>query len=165
MGKFVDLTNQRFGRLFVMCRGEDKFSPNGTQKTMWVCKCDCGNTLMVTSQNLRTGMTESCGCLQKERASESNREDLTGEIFGNLEIIEFSQVKNNRVYWKVRCSCGNIWDVSAGNLTSGAVKSCGCSSKGQGLIDLTGQRYGKLVVKGISENVKIHKSEIGRAHV
>lgn len=38
MGKLIDLTGQRFGRLTVIERAEN--SPNGAAK--WVCRCDCG---------------------------------------------------------------------------------------------------------------------------
>jgi hypothetical protein len=36
------------------------------------CRCECGNSLRVRSQDLREGNTRSCGCLQRERASEAN---------------------------------------------------------------------------------------------
>ena len=29
----------------------------------WLCKCDCGNEVAVSGSNLRTGHTQSCGCL------------------------------------------------------------------------------------------------------
>lgn len=30
---------------------------------LWLCKCQCGNTKIVSGQNLRNGHTSSCGCL------------------------------------------------------------------------------------------------------
>ena len=38
MGKFIDLTGQKFGRLLVLERAENKYG-----RTAWKCKCDCGN--------------------------------------------------------------------------------------------------------------------------
>jgi hypothetical protein len=38
-------------------------------------------------------------------------------------------------YWLCRCGCGNQKSVSAGNLRSGAVASCGCSRKTHGASD------------------------------
>lgn len=63
--KLIDLTGQRFGRLLVIrCVGRD---PEG--RAMWLCKCDCGNETVVHSRHLRTGATQSCGCLIKEAIS------------------------------------------------------------------------------------------------
>lgn len=38
---------------------------------MWLCKCDCGNFLKVSSGNLRSGNTHSCGCYNKQRIKET----------------------------------------------------------------------------------------------
>lgn len=50
---------------------------------MWLCRCDCGNTVKVMGDNLRKGHTSSCGCYAKEVASKVNRKynkyDLSGE--------------------------------------------------------------------------------------
>lgn len=61
MGKFVDLTGQKFGRLTVVERAENK-----GKRTAWLCKCDCGNYLKVKGSSLKNGYTKSCGCLKKE---------------------------------------------------------------------------------------------------
>lgn len=34
----------------------------------WHCKCKCGNEIDVDTRNLNSGHTQSCGCLQKEKA-------------------------------------------------------------------------------------------------
>ncbi len=65
MGNFIDLTNQKFGRLTVIKREENDIR-NCAQ---WLCKCDCGNTIIVSGNHLRTSHTRSCGCLQKEVCS------------------------------------------------------------------------------------------------
>lgn len=62
MSKFIDLTGQRFGRLLVL--GFDK--KDRFRQFMWLCKCDCGNVVSVRGYSLRSGNTQSCGCLQKE---------------------------------------------------------------------------------------------------
>lgn len=62
MGKFIDLTGQRFGRLVVVERGENYVSPQGVKFARWKCKCECGNETTVLGLSLRQGKTQSCGC-------------------------------------------------------------------------------------------------------
>lgn len=64
MGKFIDLTGKRFGRLIVIKRVENNFFG----VLYWLCKCDCGNFKIIRGNNLKSGKTQSCGCLQKEKA-------------------------------------------------------------------------------------------------
>lgn len=65
MGKFIDITGRRFGRLVVISRhGEIK--TRGNRQLVWLCKCDCGKEIIVRGISLRRGLTQSCGCLQKE---------------------------------------------------------------------------------------------------
>lgn len=66
MGAFIDLLGARFGRLTVI--GQDQTKSDA--QAMWICKCDCGNTKVIRSRDLRNGTTRSCGCLQKELARE-----------------------------------------------------------------------------------------------
>ena len=61
MGKKIDLTGQRFGRLVVVREGEPRRYKN-VSRTRWECKCDCGRQRLVDSQSLRQGLTKSCGC-------------------------------------------------------------------------------------------------------
>lgn len=57
----VDLTGQTFGCLRVIeYAGYEK-----SHQSAWVCECECGNTVVVRSDYLRSGHTTSCGHLQK----------------------------------------------------------------------------------------------------
>lgn len=59
---FVDLIGKRFVRLIVIKRvNNDK---NGNLK--WLCKCDCGIEKIIRGGDLKTGKTQSCGCLHRE---------------------------------------------------------------------------------------------------
>jgi len=64
-----DLTGMKFGRLTVLCRAEDRVYKDGRKRIAWNCRCDCGNTKEVLGENLKSGYTKSCGCLQKEKAA------------------------------------------------------------------------------------------------
>ena len=63
MGKFIDLTGQRFGRLTVI---EWVGSCGG--KSLFRCRCDCGSDCIVASTHLRSGHTQSCGCRKRDVA-------------------------------------------------------------------------------------------------
>lgn len=88
MGKFKDLTGQRFERLTVLYKSNDYYiSPKGKKLIKWVCKCDCGNEIITTGNNLNNGSTKSCGCLNDEKrvilgknSKKYNIYDLTGEF-------------------------------------------------------------------------------------
>lgn len=64
----------------------------------------------------------------------SKYENLLGQKFGKLTVLEFAEIKyihtkDARVYWKCQCDCGNIRNISAGRLKNGSAKSCGCLRK------------------------------------
>lgn len=68
MGKFIDLTGQRFGKLTVV--KIDKKSNDGHYK--WLCKCDCGAKKSILGKSLNSGKTKSCGCLIREKTINRN---------------------------------------------------------------------------------------------
>ena len=57
--KILDLTGQRFGMLTAL----SVCGRNASKLKLWMCVCDCGNIKAVSSHDLRTGNTKSCGCL------------------------------------------------------------------------------------------------------
>lgn len=133
----IDLTNQTFGRLTVLYRDIEAEKLKKDRHAIWKCKCECGNEVSVVGKDLRTGKTQSCGCLQKERTSKSNSNQLIGQRFGKLTVIKQLPSKNSRTYWECQCDCGNIKEVCARELMSGDTKSCGCLfSKGEHKIAL-----------------------------
>jgi len=79
-------------------------------------------------------------------AANNRRQDLVGKRFGKLTVLEYDRGKQK---WKCRCDCGNHTYKTTGHLNTDAV-SCGCRRKQ----DLTGKRFGKLVVLEKSENRK-----------
>lgn len=152
MGKFIDLTGQVFGRLTVIERDNSVSKNKGAY---WICQCECGNIVSVKSYSLRSGITKSCGCFNKEINSRPKEITyMVGRKFGKLTVLErygthITKGGQKKPTWLCRCDCGNEKIATSQDLKSGHVKSCGCMStkqKGDGLIDLTGQRFGKLVV-------------------
>lgn len=66
MGKFQDLTGQRFGLLTVLKRVESHRQPNGHLCTKWQCRCDCGKETITGTRELKKGTAISCGCTRKK---------------------------------------------------------------------------------------------------
>lgn len=115
----VDLTGQRFGHLTVLRRLDER--RNG--QVCWLCQCTCGNQSVVSSGNLRSGGTKSCGCQRNIRRFE----DLTGRVFGNLTVLcRAGKSVHGAPLWLCQCVCGNLHTTTTGCLTSGSSKSCGC---------------------------------------
>ena len=56
MPKFQDITGHRFGRLTVV-------APRRKTEIRWLCICDCGKRSVVKPYSLKSGKTQSCGCL------------------------------------------------------------------------------------------------------
>lgn len=72
----------RYGRLTIVSE-TDKWKG----RRMFLCRCDCGNEVVVGLGNLRNGHTQSCGCLQIERAVSSNRKYNTYETDGEVTKV------------------------------------------------------------------------------
>lgn len=63
MGRFIDLTEQRFDRLIVIKQAsKDKW-----RNILWSCLCDCGQEKIIRGSHLKSGATKSCGCLHEEK--------------------------------------------------------------------------------------------------
>lgn len=122
----IDLTGQRFGRLTVIKYLYSEKSKNGKSTIPYYqCKCDCGNEINVTGHRLKTGNTKSCGCYQKDRTSECNTKDITGNKYGKLIVTKLAYRKNKHTYWQCRCKCGNLVYIRQNSLVFGNTKSCG----------------------------------------
>ena len=63
----------RFGRLVVIRQVDAHITPSGKKYPRILCKCDCGNEKIIDKRNLIKGLTQSCGCLRKERTVAANK--------------------------------------------------------------------------------------------
>lgn len=113
MGKWQDLSGQRFGQLTAVKYIGDR---------KWICVCDCKNVRIVKQYLLCSGKVRSCGCEFDGIHS--------GDTFGRLTAVEKVR-ENGRTYWICRCSCGDTRKVLQYNLTRGNSKSCGCMAREQ----------------------------------
>jgi len=68
LGREMDLTGRTFGQLTVL----EKVM-NTSRRKEWRCHCTCGKTVIVRSNNLRTGNTTSCGCARGPKGPTGKR--------------------------------------------------------------------------------------------
>ncbi len=133
--KKEDLTGQQFARWHVLESAPTRYSKSGkTRSIMWRCQCECGTIKNVGARALKTGMSTSCGCLQKEQVSKALTKDLLGQTFGYLKVIdragsrkpENKQNSNSRAMWLCECECKRQVIVIGESLRNGDITSCGC---------------------------------------
>jgi len=126
---------QRSGRLIALEQKERKLR----------VLCDCGVEKWIHTQCFRKGQSKSCGCLRREMGTGAPIKDLIGLQFGFLTVIEKVQYPYRRgVYWRCRCTCGNIIERTL--KIKGKYLSCGCKPQGRPGTDQIGKRFGRLVV-------------------
>lgn len=75
------MIGKRFGKLTVISAAGR--SPR--RYILWKCRCDCGRETIVSSHNLRSGNTQSCGCRLRERTRMLNF--VTGQYKSRLYRI------------------------------------------------------------------------------
>ena len=135
------LENQKFGFLTVL-KKSDKRRNN---KILWECQCCCGTITYVTTQDLVSGKSKSCGCKSSLLLREKVEEDISGKIYNYWEALYPSEKRNSynrRPFWFFKClNCGNIKEVNKFNVLNGLSKSCGCiKSHGE-------EKIAKILVK------------------
>ena len=73
--------------------------------------------------------------------------DLNGQKFDKWTVLGLSPItKSGNRCWVVKCDCGTMAVVRAGDLNKGSSTSCGCNR----IHDLTGQVFGRLTVIDLS---------------
>ena len=88
---FSDVTGQRFHRLTALYR-LDARDKNGS--VMWHCRCDCGNEIDVSYNNLRYSNQRSCGCRRREHDQELS--GLLTHVAGtSVDMLKSKKVPKN----------------------------------------------------------------------
>lgn len=110
-------------------------------------KCDCGEVCEKDFNNVRRGMTKSCGCYRRN----FQFNDRSGEKHGRLTILEpFGRNASGKQLWRCLCECGNekITDTTA--LITGDTTSCGCAKLFRDVKeDLVGKKFNRWTVKSL----------------
>ena len=116
MGKFIDLTGRRFGRLAVIKRA----GSNKKREALWLCKCECGKLTTTTTCSLKSGTTKSCGCLQREIASKIGFKSLFKE--GQMQNKKYQRIR--KILNSMRARCYNVKNNRYKNYGARGIKIC-----------------------------------------
>lgn len=134
---FKNLTGKKFDKLTVVKFDSWHYYPNGEKDARWLCECDCGNTIVIRGNSLKSSdWGHSCGCYNREYRI--NDDEMIGKIFGNLKIIKrLPSIKitsdgSRKDMWLCECKCGNIIEARGSYLRYGKTNSCGCLFKNSG---------------------------------
>jgi len=89
---FVDLTGIKFNRLLVL----RQIKYENKKKTYWECICDCGNKIIVQHGSLRSGNTQSCGCLSFDKLNINKINKDRDYVLINRIIKNYKQRAKNK---------------------------------------------------------------------
>jgi hypothetical protein len=111
----ADISGQTFGRMTAI-----EFVGIGKRnQAWWKFRCECGAVKELKASDVKSGRTESCGCVMYR--------DISGSRFGRLVAIKrIGKGRDGRTQWECACDCGSTASVSTSNLINGTTKSCGC---------------------------------------
>ena len=98
----------KFGRLSVVSEAEPNITPSGQTHRYANCVCECGTKKRVKLSHLKSGLTQSCGCLNREKVNQTKQSQSQYENFE-----QFSKpAENGCIEWQGRASLdgyGRIW--------------------------------------------------------
>lgn len=115
MPRFINLVGKRFSKLTVIQQSNN----NESNKTTWLCRCDCGNEKTICGGDLKNRRTKSCGCLRITHGLSNhnlypiwmqmiqrcaNIKDKYYNIYGGRGSGFVRNGKNSRIFLK-------IWEV------------------------------------------------------
>lgn len=91
-----NLYGQQFGRFVAL--GPVGRTIHGS--IIWRCQCECGSVRDVDGQSLRKGLSQSCGCLQREMTSKLGKSNASHGMVGSPEWKAWASMRG-------RCSNPN----------------------------------------------------------
>lgn len=85
-----------------------------------------------------------------------HKTNIVGERYGKLIVLKIESPQHGKSRCSVRCDCGAEKIVNIYNLKSGNTKTCGCTHFDTAFnnVDITGNRYGRLLVTQRSQSEK-----------
>lgn len=118
-----DILGVRYGRLVVV----ELTSERSHGGAVWVCKCDCGNTVKMAIASLRAG-TKSCGCIGVGRHRTGSRRNGVGTLKSRALTFQRQENANAKsLFDKYRRSAlnrGYTWGLSFDEFIALTVRDC-----------------------------------------
>jgi len=110
------LKGLRFGKLVVL----EATARRSAGSVKWLCLCDCGNKVEVSSGNLRSGHTLSCGCHKKEATGKTCKRIFTKHGHGKTK----AQTPTYRSWLHMKDRCNNPNNTEYKNYGGRGIKVC-----------------------------------------
>ena len=146
--KFNDLTGKQLGRSKVINRAKSKIDKSGKWRTVWNCKCECGNEFEALADSLKRNPDLVCPeCTNKNR-SKNNRINVVGNKYGRLTILDIIP-NTNPVKVRCKCDCGNEHICAQADVVNGHTQSCGCLQSENTSIANTKDWTGHIAESGV----------------
>lgn len=115
MAKMKDIRNKTFDKLTVI---KDWDISSRDFSILWLCRCECGNTILATHTQLKNGNIKSCGCLKKIASRKYNTYKIEGEVVkiydskNNYTTIDKSDLNKVKQYYWFKTTGGYFCTVT-----------------------------------------------------
>ena len=145
-----DYTGQCFGDLKVLYKIKD------SKPVKYHCQCSCGKEKDVYQKDLTSGRKIHCRCKPEKKSHEPRpAPNYIGKQFDQVIIIEemdphITPNGSKQRIVKCQCSCGNEFTIRLTSIQKDG-RCLNCKSKRR-RADITGKRFGKLVVTSMAED-------------
>jgi hypothetical protein len=104
---------------------------NKHHKAIWDFICDCGGRKTAVLSDVKSGRTQSCGCMQyfvRIQNGFLRTIDLEGKKFDNFEVLKKNTCKSFTNKWGAsyicKCKCGEIFERKGTKILKGSTKRC-----------------------------------------
>jgi hypothetical protein len=149
--KYEKHLNEKYGRLLLIKLVYDT-TKSGRYRYNYKCQCDCGNIKNIPCLYILERNQRSCGCLKCETTV--NYSENVGKRFGNIVILELvrekrNNDKQNKLYYKYQCDCGNTGYFQVHSFHNDNYTSCGClqvSNAKDKYSNMVGQQFNDLTI-------------------
>jgi len=128
----------KINSLKILAEVEPVLNKQGYKMKRVKAQCDCGKIKDYYLQNIKAGLSTSCGCIRDKNVSEASIkhkiEDYIGKKINKLTILSEAEPrkgKYNKIFSCRRrvnyvCDCGNKGVADFLSIIKGATSSCGC---------------------------------------